>query len=270
MDPVMLTSAAGAAAGALAWCIYLDIATAEEIADLIIVSCDEVDRKLQEIASSASGLVRKSLDRVRVGGVVPLDPVTKETLHRLAMEAIGQFIFVARQGVDLTRRVAKCVGRPSLLRVAAEKLDAGVAQAGANMYKSMTPNRFTAHDSEAWLSKAVSPYLVAFDEQKSGVNEVTRIGEDIAKDLRRFADGVDKFYRDTAEASLGISIAILGVVGIITTGWTGVGGFISVITTVAGIVMTIKGLVSTFSDYASACKVGCADDWTWPNSAFAQ
>lgn len=252
--------------------------SAEEIADAIKSGCDSVESHVRSAVAAAPGRIDDLLDLVRVGWPVsvPLPEEVKRLIRALILEAVRECADLIYDALDEFRLLARSVGRPSLLRQAARRLDEDVITPSVALDKDMVTSELKAQSRGSWDSLATDAYTTAFTEQKSAVGSVDEVArglrialEDLAGDIEEFFDELQFAYVSFAISAAGLALAIVTAVETL-----GVGAVIGLAVAIAGAVVGIGGLIVAFTGAAdhnadTAERLTEMPALSWPQSVFA-
>lgn len=252
--------------------------SAEQVADFIVTGCDGLEKMVRANVAAAPALIDRALDAVRVGWPVglPLPEPAKALLQRLIMEAVRECAEVIYDALDLFRALARSVGRPSLLRSAAGRLDTDVIARAASLDADLIPASLKADDRSGWDSVASDSYDTAITEQKTAVGSIDDVARGLRDALNALANDIEEFFDELKIAFISYLLCVAGLVLAILTAveTVGVGAVIGLVVAVISIIVGIYSLVSAFTgasahNSANAERLKTTPALSWPKSAFA-
>lgn len=245
---------------------------AESIAQMILDGCDTSEQVIRAAVTGAPYVIRAAIDSHILTKFLP--GFAKQKLVDLAMAAVKKVADVMFDALALFRLYARSVGRPSLLRAAAETLSARVQTAGTNLGTAMTPTALRALDDDAWDSPAKTSYSTAFSEQTRSTDRIPEVSRDLELTLNNMADSIEGFFVELQWSLLGFGLAAVGLGIAIASAPTGVGPIIGLVVTILGVIQAIGSIIFAFTNAANrnsadAERLASSPTITWADSAFA-
>ncbi len=252
--------------------------SAEQVADLIRVGCDQIEKQVRSNVAAAPGLVDRALDAVRVGWPVsvPLPEPVKALLRKLILEAVRECAETIYDALDQFRLLARSVGRPSSLRAAASRLDTDVLARATALDADMVAANLDAHSRDRWDSLATDQYQTALAEQKAAVGSIDDVARGLRDALNSLATDIEEFFDELEIAYISFALCVAGLVlAILTAVETfGIGAVIGLIVAVLSLIVGIYSLISAFTGASAhnaenAERLSDTPALAWPTSAFA-
>lgn len=244
----------------------------DDLRQQILTLCDQADRAL-DTAERIGPVIIHHLVNVNFAPILVPPGVTNWIEDRY-IDLLLEVIAYGRDAVRTMRLAAYFLGSPDRLREAAERID-DVGDGAVDTSALVTVASLTAVRSSSWNDGAASEtYRDSIGGRSEAVSRIAELLEPLNDALRALADGIENYYAEAAKAALGVTVAVLGIVGAIATAVEtfGVGAVIGIIVAIIGAIVAFLAFeemsrIQT-QQIANSIATLTDDPVDWPVSVF--
>ena len=207
-------------------------------------------------------------------GMVPIPPWARDEIADFFIERLLDAIAYARLVNALQQALVLYMGSPDALRAAADALGAAVTAKAADF--SMTNLRedslIAMSDPAQWSGPGSAQYAKSFDGQALAFSRISEYSGKMEDALKQMATNIEDFYIAVRDAALGLLEVIGGIVILIVTWESVIGGIAGIVVAIIGVVNIINSFTDLSNEQMLSTKEMLgdlnSDIEAWPTAKF--
>lgn len=208
-------------------------------------------------------------------GVVQVPGFIKDKIADFWIDRLMEAIAYARRVNAVMQIMVRYLGSPDALRAASSALNSAVSSkaedyALANLRED---SLMAMSDPSQWSGPGSAPYAKSFDGQSEAFSRVSEYAGKMDGALSDMAKNIEDYYRALRDAAISLVEIIAGIVLLIATWETIIGGIVGVILAIIGVVSLINALTDLSDDQMLTTQELLSglnsDIQAWPKATFA-
>lgn len=208
-------------------------------------------------------------------GMIPVPGFIRNKVANFYIGLLMDYIHYTRSVNAVLQRLVLYMGSPDALRAAAEALGAAVTGKAADFATAnlREDSLVAMSDPMQWSGPGSGPYAKSFDGQQNAYSRISEYSGKMEDALKQMAKNIEDFYNGLRDTVIGVLEAIGGVVVLIATWESIIGGIAGIILIILGIVKIIDAQSDLSNEQSLATKEMLSDlnsgIQDWPKATFA-
>lgn len=207
-------------------------------------------------------------------GTIEVPEWARKELADYYIDRLNDGIAYARQLNAVQQEMVLYIGSPDALREAADALGLAVTAKAADYSTAnlREDSLIAMSDPAQWDGPGTAQYAKSFDGQAVAFSRISEYSEKMEDALKQMATNIEDYYNNVRDAVLGLLEVIGGIVILIATWESIIGGIAGIVIAIIGIVNIVNSVNDLANEQALSTKEMLSDlnssIQDWPTAKF--